>query len=114
MNSTPNPADHQQVAHADEQPPREIKYRRNPKATQAAAVLTVRADEQHGDLYLQIAPVDLRQIVHADEQPPRVIKSTPSAKATEPDDGLTGRADERLQHAYEQIARADEQLAHVT
>src|SRR3954449_2158157 len=100
MNSTPDPANHQPIAHADEEPPREIKYRRNPQATQPDAVLTVRADEQHGDLYQQIAPVDHQQISHADEQPPRVIKSTPSAKAAEPDDGLIGRADERLQHAY--------------
>ncbi len=113
MDPTPNPADHQRITHADEQPPREIKYRRNPKATQPAAVLIVRADEQLGDVYQQIAPVDHQHIAHADEQPPRVIKSTLSPKATEADDALIARADERLRHAYEQIARADEQLAHV-
>src|SRR3954469_9869090 len=104
MDPTPNPADHQQITHADEQPPREIKYRRNPKATQPAAVLIVRADEQLGDLYQQIAPVDPQHIVRADEQPPRVTKYSPSPKATEPDDVLIARVDERLGHAYEQIA----------
>ena len=57
MDPTPNPADHQQITHADEQPPRITKYRRNPKAIQPADLLVVRADEQLENVYQQIAPV---------------------------------------------------------